>query len=133
MARPKMVLQKDDITCFLCQKVFRRNTELNMHREAVHEIDVQTCKLCHKEFKNRKVLSTHHRDRHSKHTCKECKLDFDNYKEKYHHVKAAHEETDRICNICGSMFEANYLMKRHMERTCSSQRSRKREWNMLRQ
>ena len=127
---PLTMAQKDDITCFLCQKVFRRKSDLNMHREAVHEIDVQQCTLCQKEFKNRKVLSVHFRNMHRKYTCKECKLDFENYKEKYHHVKAAHEETDRICNICGSMFEANYLMKRHMERTCSSQRTRKREWNM---
>ena len=133
MAKPKMVLQKDDITCFLCQKAFRRKTELNMHREAVHEIDVQICKLCQKEFKNRKVLSTHLRDRHSQHTCKECKLDFESYKAKWHHIKAAHEETDRICNICGSMFEANYLMKRHMERTCSQrplEKGRERKSNI---
>ena len=124
-----MMTQTDEARCSLCGKLFRGKSKLDMHRKVVHVYDFQTCNVCRKEFKNGKILKTHLRSIHRKeaHTCKECKKEFTSYRKMHHHIVIAHErESDRICDICGVLYESNYAMKRHMKKICSQRPSKTR-------
>ena len=104
-----------------------------MHRKTVHVYDFQSCNACGKEFKNGIHLGTHLKNIHGKeaHACKECKKEFKTYRTMRHHIVIAHEDNlDRICHICGVLYESNYAMKKHMKSICS-QRPSKRQTHIV--
>ena len=74
-------------------------------------------------------VGTHLKYIHGKeaHACKECKKEFKTYRTMRHHIVIAHEDNlDRICHICGVLYESNYAMKWHMKKIYSQRPSKMR-------
>lgn len=72
--------ERSQLSCSKCDKVFKRNYDLNQHISAVHEKNRPfACPLCGQAFAHMGTLSKHHRTVHlgeRPFTCKGCHLKF---------------------------------------------------------
>lgn len=90
--------------CELCEKRFKRNFDLTVHKERHLDINEVTCEVCQKKFKTKFSLVNHFKvhSNTGRFPCNTCNKVFKRAKGLQVHVQAFHEgKIFHKCKICG--------------------------------
>jgi len=117
------IFKEDEVfPCVECKKIFSKLANLDGHKRAVHNIQVQVCEFCCKEFKNKDYCRQHIRLVHESQLldsvdCDVCGKVFKSKSNLYHHKRAVHEVAeDLICYICATKCKNSYGLRKHLKK-----------------
>ncbi|KAL0840998.1 hypothetical protein ABMA28_014775 [Loxostege sticticalis] len=103
--------------CDLCEKRFRTNLSLVLHKRQVHDKEkTHLCQFCSKSFFKKYHLQVHLRS-HTKekpYSCKQCGKSFSSSTILNNHVLTHSEEKTIRCTLCDASFVRQGYLRAHM-------------------
>lgn len=104
-----------DFCCEVCQKPFRRKTQLKQHIFSEHTGRYPySCDKCGKGFLLMSRLKRHLKS-HETRQCEHCDATFDKWSLLLAHKNKEHQNSDLKCPICNKEFHSMRVLKKHTE------------------
>ncbi|KAG5872725.1 hypothetical protein JTB14_019968 [Gonioctena quinquepunctata] len=108
-------LAEKSYKCCGCGKLFRDNTQLNVHARKHTGEQPYSCKTCGKRFSVNGNLSKHMRIHtgERRFTCDTCDRKFTQFAHLEDHMKTHSGERPFVCDFCNSSFKTKARLKKH--------------------
>ena len=105
--------------CNQCDKVFAKQSGLDLHIKSVHERVRYDCSECQYQGTTKPNLNAHIRSKHENHTynCKQCDFKSNWQIQLKEHVESKHEGVKYKCNQCSDSYEYSSKagLRKHFE------------------
>ncbi|XP_049542355.1 transcription factor grauzone-like [Anopheles darlingi] len=111
-------MHEGSLRCNLCQKSYKCNRTLELHKLIYHakkEDKPFKCDKCHQAYPRQHLL-TAHLQRHVQEQCTVCRKTLSNYQALKVHMAQMHgHDNQQICATCGKLFRTKQAMERHIK------------------
>ncbi|XP_035787906.1 zinc finger protein 845-like [Anopheles albimanus] len=111
-------MHEGSLRCNLCQKSYKCNRTLELHKLIYHGKQKDKpfkCDKCHQAYPKQHLL-TAHLQRHVQEQCTVCRKTLSNYQALKVHMAQMHgRDNQQICATCGVAFRTKLAMERHIK------------------